>query len=241
MTDKALIAIGMAAAMALPASANAQGGVPYNQTINGTRLELTARGEVNAVPDLAIINAGVVTQAIDARTAMAQNAQRIQAVIGALRGAGIAERDIRTQSVSLQPQYRYQENRPPVVTGYQASNQLNVRFRNINQAGPILDTLVRQGVNQIDGPTLTIDQPDAMLDAARVDAIRKARARAEVYARASGLNVRRIVVISEQADVGGRPVPMMAARAAMVEQASTAIVPGEQEIGVSVSVVFELM
>ncbi len=231
--------IAAAAAAALPASAEAQTTM-FNQTINGTRLELTARGEVNAVPDLATINAGVMTQAVDARTAMAQNATRMQGVIAALRAAGIGERDIRTQSVSLQPQYRYVENRPPVITGYQASNQLTIRFRNINQAGPILDALVRQGVNQIDGPTLSIDQPDAMLDAARVDAVRKARARAEIYARASGMTVRRIVVISEQADVGGRPMPMMMARAAMAEQASTAIAPGEQEIGVTVSVVFEL-
>ena len=90
-----------------------------------------------------------------------------------------ADKDIRTSSLSLQPQYRYADNQPPVVTGYQASNQLTVTFRDIKQAGPILDVLVAQGVNQISGPDFSLEHPDSAMDEARVrgNAVRRARKR----------------------------------------------------------------
>ena len=125
-----------------------------------------------------------------------------------------------------------------MITGYQASNQVNVRFRDIARAGAILDVLVREGANQINGPTLTLDRPEAALDEARLAAVKQARARADLYAGAAGLRVKRIVSITE-AEGFSPPVPVMAQRANMAE-AKTDVLPGEQQVGVSVSVVFEL-
>ena len=99
------------------------------QAISGTRLDVVATGEVNRVPDIARIGAGVVTMAPTATGALSQNAQRMSRVIAALKRAGVAERDIQTSSISLNPEYRYAENQPPVLTGYRASNEVNVRFR----------------------------------------------------------------------------------------------------------------
>ena len=209
--------------------------------IAGTRLEISARGEVKRVPDLASISAGVVTQAADARSALAENSTRMQRVVAALRRAGVAERDLSTAQISLSPQYRYADNQPPVITGYQASNSVSIRFRDISTSGTILDTLVAQGANQINGPSLSIDKPEAALDEARLSAMTAARARAELYARAAGLSVRRIVAISESADEQVRPMPMMMQRGmAMDAAAKTEVLPGEQAIGVTVSVTFEL-
>ena len=84
----------------------------------------------------------------------------------ALRAAGIADRDIQT-STNLNPNYRYAENQPPQLVGYQAVNEVSVRFRDIAKTGAILDALVAQGANQINGPTLTIERPEAALDEAR--------------------------------------------------------------------------
>jgi uncharacterized protein len=208
--------------------------------ITGTRLDISARGEVRRVPDLAIISAGVVTQSVDAAGAMRENAARMSRVIAALKASGVADKDMSTSSISLAPQYRYVENQTPVITGYQASNQLTIRFRDIGKSGGILDTLVKQGANQINGPTLTIEKSDAAQDEARLDAMKRARIRADLYARAAGLNVKRIVSISEAEGSSGGPMPMaMMARAADAE-AKSEVVPGEQSIGVSVSVVFEL-
>lgn len=206
-----------------------------------TTLDIVARGETRRVPDIANINAGIVTQAADAATAIRENAARMSAVVAALKRAGVADRDIQTSNLSLAPQYRYGENQPPVVTGYQASNALTIRFRDIARAGTILDALVATGVNQINGPELTLDNPDAALDEARIDAMAKARARAELYAKAAGLRVRRILAISESQDFG-RPAPVVMARGAMqtFDVAESKVLPGEQTVGVSVSVRFEL-
>ena len=231
------------AVTALPApAALAQTLVPTPvPTISGTRLDIIAEGDVVRVPDLALISAGVVTQAPTAGAAMAENAQRMAATVAALRKAGVADRDIQTASISLSPQYRYAENKPPVITGYQASNQVNVRFRDIKRAGAVLDALVAVGANQINGPSLSIDKPEEALDEARAAAMAKARARAELYARAAGLSVKRILAISESGGMAPPPYPMpMVAQARMEKSADSAIEPGEQKLSISLTVSFEL-
>ncbi|WCM26764.1 SIMPL domain-containing protein [Sphingomonas sp. QA11] len=207
---------------------------------DGALLDVTAQGQTSRVPDIATIRAGVVTQGATAALALAENAKRMAGVLDALKRAGVAPRDNRTANVSLSPQYRYADGQPPVVTGYQASNSVAIRFRDIAKAGAILDALVAQGANQIDGPTLSIDQPEAALDEARADAVKIARARAELYARAAGLSVSRIVSISEAGqNDGSTPQPVMFARAAGMD-ASTRVVPGETDVTVSVTVRFLL-
>ena len=206
---------------------------------HGTRLDIVATGQVQRAPDLATIGAGVVTQATEAGAAMASNAPRMTATVAALKRAGVADRDIQTAQVSLQPQYRYGENQPPILTGYQVSNRVTVRLRELRNAGKILDALVAAGANQIDGPTFGIDKPEAALDEARTQAIATARARAELYAKAAGLRVVRIARISEsgQAESPIRPQAMMAMRN---KAADTTVEAGEQELSVTVSVSFEL-
>jgi uncharacterized protein len=209
-------------------------------TLQGTRLDVVATGETRRVPDVAFISAGVVTQAADAASAMKENATRMAAVNAALRRVGVADRDIQTATVSLNPQYRYGENVPPVITGYQATNTVSIRFRDIAKSGTILDALVAQGANQISGPNLLIDKPQAAEDEARTDAIKKARARAELYASAAGLRVKRILSISEAGGYNPPPQPMAYVRAQTNKEADTSIAAGEQTVGVTVSVSFEL-
>ncbi len=229
------IATMLAGAM-IPAMADAQ----VAAKLDGTRLDLSVRGEVTRVPDIAIISAGVVTQAEDARGALAENAAKMGRVLAALKKAGIEARDVATSNISLSPQYRYVENLPPVITGYQANNNVTVRFLEISKAGAILDTLVKEGANSINGPTLTIDKPEAALDEARAAAMRTARTRADLYARAAGLTVRRIVSISEAGDgPGPQPYPM-ATMARSDAAPKTEIAAGEQAIGVTLAVSFEL-
>jgi uncharacterized protein YggE len=207
--------------------------------IAGTRLDVSADGEVTRAPDIATLGAGVVTQSSSAAAAMADNAKKMATTIAALKRAGVADKDIRTSSLSLQPQYRYADNQPPAITGYQASNQLTVTFRDIQRAGPILDALVAAGVNQISGPDFALEHPDAALDEARAQAMQKARAKADVYARAAGLAIKRIVAIGESGGYAPpSPRPMMLAMARAKE--ATDLQPGEEKIGVTVNVTFEL-
>jgi len=209
--------------------------------LSGTRLDIVASGEVTRVPDVARINAGVVTLALTATAAIEQNGARMAAVRAALRRAGIEERDIQTSSISLNPEYRFVENQPPVLTGYRAGNEVNVRFRDIRNTGRILDALVAQGANQINGPMLTLDKPQEALDEARLAALQTARARAETYARSLGKRVRRILSVSEAgADYRPYPRPMMREAIQVSGGAGNDIAPGEQVVTVNLTVSFEL-
>ena len=233
------LALLIGVALAPSAAAAQQAVVPVVQPVAGTRLDVNATGEVSRVPDIAIISAGVVTRAASATAAIQQNAERMERVTAALRRAGIAERDIQTSTISLNPEYRYVENRAPQLTGYTASNQLSIRFRDIRNSGRILDALVAEGANQINGPSLTIDEPEAALDEARTRAIANGRARAELYARALGMRVVRLLSVSE--NVGySVPSPVMMRAEAAVGAADTKIVPGEQQLSATVSMSFEL-
>jgi uncharacterized protein YggE len=233
----ALLASLCLAAMALPAAAPAQ--VPVVQTINGTRLDVSVTGEVSRVPDIANISAGVVTRAASATGAISQNAARMERVRAALKRAGIEDRDIQTSSINLNPEYRYQDNQAPVLTGYSASNQVSIRFRDIRNSGRILDALVAEGANQINGPSLSIDKPEAALDEARTKALAAGRARAELYARSLGLRVGKLVSVSESGGYSG-PQPMVMSRMAVAEAAATKIDPGEQQLQVTLAMTFEL-
>jgi uncharacterized protein YggE len=205
---------------------------------DGTLLSVSAQAESHRVPDVASISAGVVTQAADPNAAMRDNATQMDKVMAAVRAAGIAERDVQTAGISVQPQYRYAENTPPTITGYQASNTVNIKVRDIGKLGKVLDALVASGANQVNGPSFEVDQPEPAYDEARLAALKKAQARAETYAKAMGLRVRRVVSISE----GGSfqpPMPYMRAAAAPAMK-DTAVSPGETTLSVNIDVVFEL-
>ncbi len=227
-----------AAAMAAPAAAPAQ--TSMVQPIAGTRLDVSASGEVTRVPDVAIISTGVVTRAATASAAIQQNAARMERVRAALRRAGIEDKDIQTSSINLNPEYTYQQNKAPVLNGYSASNQVSVRFRDIAKTGEILDALVAQGANQINGPNLTIDKPEQALDEARLKAVANGRARADRYARALGMRVVRLLSVSESGGYAAPPPMPVYAMAERSSDASTKIDPGEQKVSVSVAMSFEL-
>ena len=236
-----LLAVLLAAAAIPAAPAGAQVTTELAQPISGTRLDISATGEVTRVPNLAIISAGVVTRAKTASAAMQENAARMERVIAALKAAGIADRDIQTSSINLNPEYRYQDNQPPQLVAYTASNQVTIRFRDIRNSGRILDALVAQGANQINGPSMTIEQPQAALDEARANAVAIGRARAELYARALGKRVARVISISESGShYPPPPMPMAERGMVMAQAADTKIEPGEQKLQVSLSMVFEL-
>lgn len=224
----------------VPMTAHAQT-LPAPQASDATLLNISAQAEARRVPDVATLSAGVVTQAVDGNTAMRENAVQMDKMMAAIKAAGIAERDIQTSGINLSPQYRYAENEAPKITGYQASNTVSLKVRDITKLGKVLDSLAAQGANQINGPSFEIDQPEPVYDEARLAALKKAQARAETYAKSLGLRVRRIVSISEGGQGGFRPMPVMAmaSRSAKMEM-DTAVSPGETTVSVNLDVVFEL-
>ena len=235
-----LIAALMLGAAVLAAPAAAQPGQSITQSIAGTRLDVNATGEVTRVPDVAVISAGVVTRQATASAAIQDAAARMERVRAALKRAGVDDRDIQTSNVSLNPEYRYVENQPPQLTGYTATNQLSARFRDIRGSGRILDALVGEGANQINGPNLVVDKPEAALDEARTKAVAAGRARAELYARSLGMRVVRVVSVSESGGYAVPPPMPMAMQSRAAGDAETRIDPGVQKLQVNLALVFEL-
>lgn len=220
----------------MTASAQPHASVPAH---DGTLLSVSASGEASRAPDVATASAGVVTQAADANAAMRQNATQMATVIAAIRAAGVAERDVQTTGISIHPTYSHVPDEEPRITGYSASNSVSLKLRDIAKLGQVLDALVASGANNISGPGFGIDQPGPVYDEARLKALEQARARARLYAEALGLEVRRIISISEG---GGfqQPRPMMAMRAMAMDAQSTPVAAGENTLSVSLDVVFEL-
>jgi uncharacterized protein len=229
-----------AAAISLAAPAVSLAQQPTDQMVRGTRLDVVATGQSTRVPDLVHINAGVTSQAPTATAAIQENARRMESVRQALRRAGAADRDIQTNAINLHPEWHHSREGAPTFAGYRAHNQVQVRFRDIANAGRILDALVQAGATDINGPMLAIEQPQPALDEARIAALRVARERADLYARQLGMRVRRILFVSEAgAAHEGPPVPRPMA-IQVTGASATRIDPGEQTLSVSLTVGFEL-
>lgn len=237
----------LAASMA-PIAASAQqlsGPAPAMAPAN-TLLTVNAEGRAARAPDIAVFSAGVASTGATAGQALSANAANMNRVIAALEKAGVASRDIQTSNLSLNPVYSEPrrlpngavEQSPPRITGYQVSNQVTVKQRNLDQFGKVIDTLVAAGANQVNGPSFQVDNSDAAMDEARVDAIRKARARAELYASAAGLRIVRVLTIGESSGYAP-PVPMYRMAVAQAAEA-TPVAPGEVALTVNVMVQFEL-
>jgi len=239
----------LAAAALVPGGALAQQGPAPVLAINGTLLTISAEGRSTRTPDIATFNAGVTSQGDTAAAALAANSADMARVIAALKRAGIADRDIQTSNLSLSPIYAPQRHLPdgtmvpvqPKIVGYQANNSVSVRQRKLGDFGKVIDTLVTAGANQVNGPSFEMENPDPAMDEARIEAMAKARARAELYAKAAGLRVGRILSINESG--GWSPPQPVMYRMARAEAASAPppVQAGELSLNMTVSVQFELV
>lgn len=233
----AVVLASAAAPMAL-----AQSAPPAAESMfRATTFNLSAYGETRVAPDMANITLGVMTEAPTAAGAMQANATQMNRVVESLRRAGIAAKDIQTSSLNLNPQYHYQENQPPRLTGYQASNQVTVTVHDLTRLGAAVDATVNAGANQVHGISFGLNDPTAAENAAREAAVKALQAKAELYARATGHRISRLVSLSESGS-GGYPVPppmpMMAM--ARMEKADTSVSPGELKVRVDVSGLYEV-
>jgi len=261
---KSLVAFACLALTAAAASAQTTPSVqvsPLGPT--SALLSLTAEGRSNRVPDLAVFSAGVVTNGVTASEALGANSRQMDRVVAALKHSGIADRDIQTSSISLSPRWSNpeleaqriaRETRQPYVApteapriiGYEARNSVQVRLRRLGEMGKVIDTLVGAGANEVNGPSFTLDDQKAALDEARVEAVAVGRERADLYARAAGMRVVRLLSMSE----GGGYYPVQQVFAtAMPERGGgppppppppPPVAAGELSLGISLSMQFEL-
>jgi len=195
---------------------------------------VTGEATVAAAPDMALIRIGVTSQGKNARAASDANAKEMTAVLAAISESGVAERDIQTTSLSLQPQYDPNKTGSARLIGFQANNQVTVKIRDIVQLPAILDRAISAGANEMSGIEFVVSNQSKLLDKARTEAIEDARRKAELYANAAGMKVGRVMSISEEGAVAPpRTFQAMRAGAAVVA-------PGEQTLRAVVTVSYEL-
>ena len=201
-------------------------------------ITVTGEGEVNVVPDLAVLSGGVSTTAKTAREASAANAKAMSAVMAALKAVGIEERDIQTARLSLQPLRDHKTNEAR-ITGFQAGNEVRIKLRDIAKAAEAIDRVVTAGANDIYGIQFVVSSPSQSLDAAREAAMADARRKAEVYAKAANVTLGAAVSITEEGSIV--PGPPILMRQPAREAAAPPVSPGEQTQRISVMVSYELV
>lgn len=239
---KSALALMTLAAAAIPAAALAQTSVTVAEKAPIVTLNVTET--VEAAPNIARVGTGVQTRAPTAAQAMRDNAAKMDKLIATIVKAGIARKDIQTSGINLSAQYDYsnREGEPagPRFLGYEASNQVSVKVRDVKKVGTLLDTMVAAGATNVNGPSFSIDDPAPMLLQARTAALRTANAQADFYAQAAGYRTARLVSISESNSGGMPPMPVMAEARFKADAAATPVEPGQVGSSVTLTVQYAL-
>jgi uncharacterized protein YggE len=223
----------VASAMAAP--------TPNNIPFTATTISLASDGETRTAPDIAEVRLGVSSIAKTASEALAQNAEKMNSVVAALKGASLAAKDIQTSALNVNAQYTYDQNQPPRLTGYEANSQISAKVRNLDHLGSTLDATIAAGATQLEGVDFGLANPAAAEDAARERAIKRLRKKADLYAHASGYRVVRLVSLVEGPMAPSpSPAPLVRFGANMAAKASTPIEPGELKITVELTGLYEL-
>lgn len=201
-------------------------------------ITMSGHGEARAVPDTAMLSAGVSAQAPTAAAALSANTARMQGVMAALKKLGVPDKNIQTSNFSISPQYANGNGQAPHVTGYQANNQVEVRLEDVSKLGVTLDALVTAGANQMNGVSFLIRNDATLLGQARVAAVTEARAKAETFAKAAGVSLGSILSIGEAGNEGSRP--MYAAAPMMLRDKAVPVALGEQSVNADITIVWEI-
>jgi len=215
-------------------------GTPADARFAATTLNISAYGDVMAAPDMATITLGVQTDGQTAAQALGANAEQMTRVLAALKRAGLAERDIRTSQLNVNPKYVYEQNQPPRLTGYEASNQVTVIARDLKRLGPTVDAAVGAGATNVNSISFGLLDPTAAQDAARLVAVRDLQAKAELYAKALGHPIVRLVNLSETPSFSPPVLSGVMVTAQKRLAAPTPVSPGEMQVRVQVTGLYEL-
>jgi hypothetical protein len=202
--------------------------------VNGT-------GEVTAKPDIAVVTLGVQIEAKTVAAAQQQASQAMSAVMVALTTMGIADKDVKTTSFSIQPVWNYDvgiySSNQRILEGYQVYNMVSVTIRDVAKAGAIIDVVAEAGgdLTRVENIYFTVDKPEMLYDQARVLAVKDAMDKAQQIASLAGLSLGKPIYISESG--GYIPTPMDKMAEAV---SSTPISAGELDISVSVQIVYAI-
>ncbi len=239
------LAIALLAATATTVAAPAQAAEVQITTQNPV-IELSVFEQIEVEPDVATISTGVQTDADTAVEALRRNSAEMERVVALIRALGIPARDIQTASINLNPRYDYNNrgDQPPRFLGYQASNQVTVKLRNLDRVGEVLDAMVEAGATNINGPHFSIEDDEAAKVQARSNALDRGRGQAEEYARLAGYSGVRLLQVAEA--IRGSSGSMAKDEAILVSGSRMAaappppVAPGVVSTGVGIALTYEM-
>lgn len=210
-------------------------------------IELSVYEQVEVEPDMATISTGVQTTAPTAVEALRRNSAEMERLVALIRALGIAERDIQTARIDLNPQYDYsnrQNGQSPRFIGYQANNQVTVKLRQIDRTGEVLDAMVEAGATNINGPTFSIEDDEAAKAEARQNALERGRQQAEEYARLAGYSGVRLLQVAEAIRGSGGPVErneaIVVTGSRIAASPPPPVAPGVVGTGVGIALTYEM-
>jgi uncharacterized protein len=209
-------------------------------------INVSATGEASVAPDLAYLSLTVMRESATAREALTANNAAMAEVLAAMKAFGIADKDLQTAGFSINPIYVYPRaedpQTPPKITGYQVSNSLTVKVRDLAKLGEVMDQAVTLGVNSGGNVVFGNDKPEPIIKEARIEAMKDAIDKAKVLVEAGGAKLGKIISINESSNVPMPQPMMMQARAEMdMAPKSVPIAAGENVYSVNVNVSFEIV
>lgn len=210
------------------------------------RIDVSATASAAVAPDMAVLDLRVLRDAKTAGEALTANNEAMAKVLASLKEAGIAERDLQTSNFDIQPRYFYPkqlqngEQQPPRIVGYQVSNALTVRLRDLTKLGSLLDRTVRLGVNNGGQVRFANDNPDEARQQARKNAMAKAIAQAKTLAEGANVKLGRVLAISEQGAQRPRSIARVAASRSFKAESAVPVASGENSYAITVNVSFEI-
>ncbi|WP_232663381.1 SIMPL domain-containing protein [Pseudonocardia sp. TRM90224] len=194
-------------------------------------------GTAKGAPDIVTVDLGVSTRAPSAQAALGANNERAAALIATLKNSGVAEADIRTSQLSVNPTYADGGR----INGYEVNNSVTATLRDIAAAGRLIDAAGEAAGDavRVNSLQFSIDDDSALRTQARADAVRQAQAQAKQMAEAAG--VRTGVILSINEVVTPTPGPYWEVNAGAADQkAAVPLQPGTQELTVTVDVVYAI-
>lgn len=205
-------------------------------------ITVEAQGKVNAAPDVAETTMGMIAEGKSVAEAQEKNTAVMNKLMGRLKDMGVASGDIRTSNYSVYPQYNYTEEKGQELVGYQVSQQVTVKIRDVSKSGAILGLAGEVGANSVSGLSFVMDDPDAYRAEARMMALRKARQKALVLSRALGV---RIVNVASYTEYEGGVTPMYKAMPMEMGRGGGPapvpdIAPGSSDVVMNVQVTYEI-
>jgi uncharacterized protein YggE len=213
-----------------------QSGLPVTEQ---ARINVQGTGIVTARPDTLYVQIGVVVDNPTLADAQWDAGQKIDAMLGILKGAGVEDKDIATTRYGVENVMEYPQNQPPRRVGFRVTHILTIKVRDISNSGKLIDQLVAAGANSISNITFGFSNPDALLAQARDAAMDDAYTKGQQYARLGGVALGLPILIQDGA-ANTPPAPRVTEGFFIPGSPNTTISPGQQEVRVDVNVVYSI-